>query len=276
MYESILWHKIPHIKSRIDRVKQTLQPAGGYWPLPLSESQGPFPPSWVSLSSFRPLALPIRFLLFLFSPFSSHDCSTAVQPMPATCLLSADRFLPVPRTIYFPRVPTIYDSVPSRPALLFSPHNPFSQYPPHPLVLVLFFAPSRRPCRPIVLHLFSVDSFALEITPRFLAASRESMNERGQIARRSHRLVWPSRGSIRRIYRQRQRGRRRQQRRPRLTSLHRPYWRPDTRSTVAHDYLDTSALASAKESYCFDIASSITLFVRYFYEFYIMSYIFLN
>lgn len=151
MYEGILWHKIPRIKSRIDRVKQTLQPAGGYWPLPLSESQGPFLPSWVSLSSFRPLALPIRFLLFLFSPFSSHDCSTAVQPMPATCLLSADRFLPVPRTIYFPRVPTIYDSLPflSRAALLaFFPHNPFSQYPPRPLVLVLFFVPSRRPCRP--------------------------------------------------------------------------------------------------------------------------------
>lgn len=28
----------------IDRVKQTLEPAGGYRP-PLSESQGPFPPS---------------------------------------------------------------------------------------------------------------------------------------------------------------------------------------------------------------------------------------
>lgn len=118
------------IKSRIDRVKQTLQPAGGYWPLFLYRNhKDPFlPPE----SAFPLFALShSRYDSSYFSFHPSHDdCSTAVQAMPATCLLSADRFLPVPRTIYFPRVPTIYDFFfPSRPALLFSRSFPITRSP---------------------------------------------------------------------------------------------------------------------------------------------------
>jgi len=68
---------------------------------------------------------PIRFLfLLLLLPSHPFNCSMAVQAVPATCLLSADRFLPVPRTIYFPRLSAIYDYILLLASLLPSHPHP--------------------------------------------------------------------------------------------------------------------------------------------------------
>lgn len=162
--------------------------------------------------------------------------------MPATCLLSADRFLPVPRTIYFPRVPAIYDSFPSRLALHFSrslPHNPFFQYP----LSIFSYRPFFRP----------ISSLPSDRVTSFFGRFSRTRNNTpvpGNILR-VHEWTTESHGGVRLTFAQVDSAylstTRRRWRRPRLTPLHRPYWRPDTGSTVAHDRLNTSVLASIWE-----------------------------
>jgi len=149
---------------------------GGYRPLP-SELPRPFSSSWVSLSSILTLSrlALLRYDSFFFFSFllSSGDAGNVSFVRGPVFAGSSNHLFPS-------SLGHIWLYTPSR----FSPRvltrNSFSQYVLLFSHIVPFLAclPSRLPSRPTSIRLFSTGvsygrpALALEITPRFLAASR--------------------------------------------------------------------------------------------------------